>query len=125
MANFTNLFFELCTILSQSISSQPFVLYLLIVLSTLPLGSPEEAPCTMQHYWSGGFFPEYGASLLRYYVDGEANASVVLPLGMAHGMAADMDDNAPWNAGDIMGKTGVGYVNVKCSFENIASGQPP
>lgn len=79
----------------------------------------------MQHYWSGGFFPEYGASLLRYYVDGEANASVVLPLGMAHGMAADMDDNAPWNAGDIMGKTGVGYVNVKYPFENIASGQPP
>lgn len=69
----------------------------------------EEAPCVMQHFWSGGFFPEYGASLLRYYVDGEAEASVVLPLGLAHGMAADMDDNAPWNAGDIMGKTGVGY----------------
>ena len=68
-----------------------------------------EAPCTMQHYWSGGFFPEYGASLLRYYVDGEGTASVVLPLGLAHGMAADMDDNAPWNAGGIMGKTGVGY----------------
>ena len=29
--------------------------------------SADEAPCAMQHYWSGGFFPGYGASLLRYY----------------------------------------------------------
>eukprot|EP01052_Picozoa_sp_SAG31_P063533 SAG31_NODE_22456_length_525_cov_0.723005_1_plen_124_part_01 len=68
-----------------------------------------EAPCAMQHYWSGGFFPEYGSSLLRYYVDGEAKASVVLPLGLAHGMAPNMDDNAPWSAGNLMGKTGVGF----------------
>jgi hypothetical protein len=63
----------------------------------------------MQHYWSGGFFPEYGSSLLRYYVDSEASASVVLPLALAHGMAPAMDDNAPWSAGSLMGKTGVGF----------------
>ena len=53
--------------------------------------APDEVPCTMQHYWSGGFFPYYGSSLLRYYVDGEKEASVVLPLGLAHGMASMMD----------------------------------
>ena len=71
--------------------------------------APSEEPCTMQHYWSGGFIPEYGSSLLRYYIDGEPNASVVLPLGLGHGQAAAMDDNAPWSAGSIMGKSGVGY----------------
>jgi hypothetical protein len=60
-------------------------------------------------YWSGGFFPEYGSSLLRYYVDSERQASLVLPLGLAHGMAAAMDDNAPWSAGALMGKSGVGF----------------
>ena len=63
----------------------------------------------MQHYWSGGFIPQYGSSLIRYYVDGEKAASVVLPLAMGHGQAESMDDNAPWTAGSIMGKTGVGY----------------
>lgn len=72
--------------------------------------SATEVPCAMQHFWSGGFIPAYGSSLLRYYVDGEQNASVVIPLGLGHGQAAMMDDNAPWSAGAIMGKTGVGYV---------------
>jgi hypothetical protein len=71
-------------------------------------GLPVDRPAGSQ-YWSGGFFPEYGASLLRYYVDSEREASLVLPLGLAHGMAAAMDDNAPWSAGAIMGKSGVGF----------------
>ena len=71
--------------------------------------SAAEAPCAMQHFWSGGFIPEYGSSLLRYYVDGEQDASVVIPLGLGHGQATLMDDNAPWAAGSLMGKTGVGY----------------
>ena len=71
--------------------------------------SAEETPCAMQHFWSGGFFPEYGSSLLRYYVDGETTPSVVLPLALAHGQAPVMDDNAPWSAGSLMGKSGVGY----------------
>ena len=32
-----------------------------------------------------GVFPGYGSSLLRYYVDSEPIASVVLPLGLALG----------------------------------------
>ena len=69
--------------------------------------TPSEAPCAMQHWWSGGSFPGYLSTRVRYYVDGTASA-VDVPLGLAHGMAPDVaDDNGPWSAGQLFGKTGV------------------
>ena len=57
----------------------------------------DEAPCAMQHWWSGGNFEGYGLSRVRYYADNEA--AVDLPFGLAHGLApSDMDDNGPFNA---------------------------
>jgi hypothetical protein len=68
---------------------------------------PEEAPCTMNHWWSGGTFDGYLTSRVRYYVDNEKNASVNLPLGLAHGMSPNTsDDNGPWSAGALFGRTG-------------------
>ena len=42
---------------------------------------------------------------IRYYVDGEVNASVNLPFGLAHGSNM-ADDDGPWSAGAQFGKTG-------------------
>ena len=70
---------------------------------------PHESPCAMQHWWSGGAFDGYGATRVRYYVDGTAAALVDLPLGLAHGMATkNFDDNAPWSAGGLFGRSGSG-----------------
>lgn len=67
-----------------------------------------EAPCALQHWWSGGTFPGYLETRVRYYIDAEA-APVDMPLGPAHGMAPDAaDDNGPWSAGGLFGKSGVG-----------------
>ena len=66
------------------------------------------APCLMHHMWVGGNFPGYELSAVSYYVDGAATPSVVLPLGMGHGMgdAGKVDDDGPWAAGALFGKTG-------------------
>jgi len=65
-----------------------------------------ESPCAMHHYWSGGSFAGYAATRIRYYYDG---SMLSLPLGPAHGMSpTSMDDNAPWSAGSLFGKTGKG-----------------
>jgi hypothetical protein len=59
----------------------------------------------MQHWWSGGNFEGYGLSRVRYYADNEA--AVDLPFGLAHGLApSDMDDNGPFSAGSLFGRTG-------------------
>ena len=70
--------------------------------------APKEYPCRMQHWWSGGTFSGYADTLVRYYVD--STAAVSVPLGLAHGMApgAFMEDNGPWSAGTLFGKSGVG-----------------
>lgn len=69
----------------------------------------DEAPCTMQHWWSGGTFEGYTATKVVYHVDGGQAPSVTLPLGPAHGSSPSfMDDNGPWSAGGLFGKSGVG-----------------
>lgn len=69
----------------------------------------DEAPCAMQHYWSGGTFAGYTETRVRYYVDGAQVAATDIPLGLAHGMSATrMEDNGPWSAGALFGKSGVG-----------------
>ena len=63
----------------------------------------------MRHWWSGGAFDGYPATRVRYYVDGDPEFTVDLPLGLAHGMSpSSMDDNAPWSAGALFGRTGSG-----------------
>mmetsp|Transcript_1368 Transcript_1368/g.2702 ORF Transcript_1368/g.2702 Transcript_1368/m.2702 type:complete len:344 (-) Transcript_1368:173-1204(-) len=70
--------------------------------------APAEFPCVMQHWWSGGTFEGYTQTRVRYYADGRDPVS--LPLGLAHGMSGDgtMQDNGPWTAGDLFGKSGAG-----------------
>jgi len=61
----------------------------------------------MHHFWAGGNFPGYSDSTLRYYVDGESEASVVIPFAL--GLGSDMlakHLNAPWSAGALFGQTG-------------------
>lgn len=70
--------------------------------------SKEEAPCAMQHWWSGGTFPGYALTRVRYYVDGQSEDPLDLPLGLAHGQADHTEDNGPWSAGTLFGKSGVG-----------------
>ena len=44
---------------------------------------------------------------VRYLID--STSVVDMPIGPAHGMSAyTMDDNGPWSAGSLFGKTGVG-----------------
>lgn len=38
----------------------------------------------MRHFWCGGSWAGYEHSRLRYYVDGEVNASVDFPFGLGH-----------------------------------------
>jgi len=45
-------------------------------------GGAGSSACVMSHFWSGGAWGGYEHSRLRYYVDGEANASVSFPLGL-------------------------------------------
>jgi len=66
-------------------------------------GEPEL--CTMHHFWAGGNFVGYEDSIVRYYVDNETLASVAIPFSL--GLGSDMlQDDAPWNAGALFGKTG-------------------
>jgi len=66
-----------------------------------------ERPCLMQHWWSGGSFAQYAETTVRYFVDSEP--ALVMPLGLAHGMSNEfMDDDGPWSAGQLFGKTGKG-----------------
>ena len=57
--------------------------------------------------WSGGTFPGYARSRVRYYVDGDI-VPVGIPLGPGHGMGYRTDDNGPWSAGTLFGRSGVG-----------------
>lgn len=67
----------------------------------------DETPCAMHHWWSGGTFDGYLTSRVRYYVDGREVADVDIPLGLGHGMSPNTsDDNAPWAAGPLFGRTG-------------------
>ena len=50
--------------------------------------APHEAPCSMQHWWSGGTFVNYTGTRVRYYVDG-GRVPVDIPLGLGHGSAPD------------------------------------
>jgi hypothetical protein len=69
----------------------------------------DEAPCTMQHWWSGGTFAGYTRTRVIYHIDEGKAPTVNLPIGPAHGFSPDsMDDNGPWSAGALFGKTGVG-----------------
>ena len=59
--------------------------------------TPDEAPCAMNHFWCGGTFPHYLDTRVRYYVDG--GEPVVVPLGLAHGMANDFEQfDVPYSA---------------------------
>ena len=66
--------------------------------------------CVLHHMWVGGSWPGfgnssavYGESIVRYYVDGEKDAGLVVPLNLNQIM---LDDNGPWAAGGLFGKTG-------------------
>ena len=74
-----------------------------------------EAPCALQHWWSGGTFAGYAATRVRYYVDGAPSGPVDMPLGLAHGQGDETEDNGPWSAGTLFGKSGVGLHGVPSS----------
>jgi hypothetical protein len=63
--------------------------------------------CVMKHLWCGGVWPGYADSRIRYYIDGEAVASVDFPLGLGHGSSMLEDERQPsWSAGSLFGWTG-------------------
>jgi hypothetical protein len=71
--------------------------------------APHEAPCAMSHFWCGGTFPHYLDTRLRYYVDGEQQRPLVIPLGLAHGMGNDFEQfNVPYSAGSLFGRSSTG-----------------
>ena len=51
-----------------------------------------------QKYALGGNWQGYENNILRYYVDGETEASVEYPFGLGHGSTM-ADNDAPWSAG--------------------------
>jgi len=58
----------------------------------------------LTHFWFGGNFKDVENTRIRYYVDGEAKASIDMNLYMGHGIGFN-DNNAPW-ATRRMGKIG-------------------
>ena len=64
--------------------------------------------CKMHHLWTGGTWPGYQNSRVRYYVDHEHVASVDFPLGLGAGSSMLEDVNQlPFSAGDLFGWTGL------------------
>eukprot|EP00729_Bicosta_minor_P008718 gene8718-33942_t len=63
------------------------------------------ATAVMNHFWCGGNWKGYENNILRYYVDGEKEASVAFPFGLGHGSTM-VDNDGPWSAGSVFGKTG-------------------
>ena len=62
----------------------------------------------MNHWWSGGTFPGYAMTRVKYYIDGDLASPLNLPLGLSHGQDDVTEDNGPWSAGSLFGKSGVG-----------------
>ncbi|MGO8699701.1 MAG: DUF2961 domain-containing protein [Limisphaerales bacterium] len=58
----------------------------------------------LTHMWFGGDWPGYDKTVVRVYVDGEAQPSIEMELGLGHGVGFG-DDGAPWGS-EKMGKTG-------------------
>src|SRR5271169_1393453 len=58
----------------------------------------------LTHMWFGGDWPGYDKTVVRVYVDGEAQPSIEMELGLGHGVSFG-DDGAPWGS-EKMGKTG-------------------
>jgi len=58
----------------------------------------------LTHMWFGGDWPGYDKTILRIYVDGEAQPSIQMALGLGHGVGFG-DNAAPWGS-EKMGKTG-------------------
>lgn len=61
--------------------------------------------CILDHQWYGGRWNGYDTSRLRFYVDGEKKPSIDGQMFLSHGIGFD-DDDAPWSAGALFGKTG-------------------
>ena len=71
--------------------------------STVTLPSP---PSPLIHRrWMYVSSQGYENNILRYYVDGEKEASVAFPFGLGHGSTM-VDNDGPWSAGSVFGKTG-------------------
>ena len=69
---------------------------------TCPAGS---SLCVVDHQWYGGAWHGYDTTRLRFYVDGEATASIDGQIFLSHGIGF-ADDAAPWSSGSLFGKTG-------------------
>ena len=72
------------------------------------VGNSGAGLCVMQHLWTGGSDTPatlYTQYRVRYYIDGEATASVNIPVGFGAGEPYG-DDDGPWSAGSAFGKTG-------------------
>ena len=63
----------------------------------------EGAGC-LTHMWFGGDWPGYDRTRIRFYVDGEAKASIDMELFLGHGIGWG-DASAPWGSARL-GKTG-------------------
>jgi len=63
----------------------------------------EGAGC-LTHMWFGGDWPGYDRTRIRFYVDGEAVASIDMDLFLGHGIGWG-DASAPWGSARL-GKTG-------------------
>eukprot|EP00039_Didymoeca_costata_P021352 m.344284 g.344284 ORF g.344284 m.344284 type:complete len:318 (+) comp24129_c1_seq1:149-1102(+) len=59
--------------------------------------------CILRHMWFGGNWPGYDVTRLRVYTDGEKLIDGQMFLMHGIGFA---DDDAPWSAGTLFGKTG-------------------
>ncbi|MGA2542110.1 MAG: DUF2961 domain-containing protein [Verrucomicrobiota bacterium] len=64
----------------------------------------QEGKGCLTHMWFGGDWPGYDRTCLRVYVDGEAQPSIAMELGLGHGVGFG-DTAAPWGS-EKMGKTG-------------------
>ena len=58
----------------------------------------------LTHMWFGGDWPGYDRTRIRFYVDGEAKASIDMELFLGHGIGWG-DPSAPWGS-ERLGKSG-------------------
>jgi len=79
----------LCSVCAATISAQERSVF----SHTLSEGASHGV---ITHWWiTGGLSTDF--AVLRFYIDGEASASIVLQPGMACGVGFDDDTQAPWS----------------------------
>ena len=95
-----------CLDAEGNVTLWPFDVELEVFRHKCDESSNPDSVCVMNHFWCGGDWDGYEKSRLRYYIDGEDEASVDIPFGLGHGSPYVNAEEPAWSAGALFGRTG-------------------